>query len=207
MEETKKGFREWLEQTLTSIHRQAYKAPPVKRVWIPKPGKKEKRLLGVPCIDDRALQRSVADVLNAIHEQDFLPCSMQAGHRSAQYCTRNLKGNFMVGLKAEKTRLWRSFEKLKKLLRRIRHDPSHEQLAAINRRLQGHYAYCGMGGNCRSLCKLYRFEERYWRKMLSKRCRRGKVTWEEFNHLKRIVPLQRPKITISFWKMQLMSVL
>ena len=76
MEETKKGFGQWLEQALTSIHRRGYKAPPVKRVWIPKPGKKEKRPLGVPCINDRALQRSVAGVLNAIYEQDFLPCSM-----------------------------------------------------------------------------------------------------------------------------------
>ena len=113
----------------------------------------------------------------------------------------------MVGRKTGKTRLWRSFEKLKALLRRIRHDPLHEQLTAINRRLQGHYAYYGMGGNFRSLCKLYRFVERYWHKMLSKRCRKGKVTWEKFNHLKRIMPLQRPKITISFWKMQSMSVL
>ncbi|WP_257252871.1 hypothetical protein [Endozoicomonas sp. SESOKO3] len=56
MEETKKGFGQWLEQTLTSIHRQGYKAPPVKRVWIPKPGKKDKRPLGVPCINDRALR-------------------------------------------------------------------------------------------------------------------------------------------------------
>jgi RNA-directed DNA polymerase len=29
----------------------------------------------VPCIGDRVLQRSVADVLTAIYEQDFLPCS------------------------------------------------------------------------------------------------------------------------------------
>jgi len=29
----------------------------------------------VPCIGDRVLQRSVADVLAAIYEQDFLPCS------------------------------------------------------------------------------------------------------------------------------------
>ena len=33
------------------------------------------RLLGVPCVADRALQRSVAQVLSAIYEQDFLPCS------------------------------------------------------------------------------------------------------------------------------------
>ena len=31
--------------------------------------------MGVPCVGDRVLQRSVADVLSAIYEQDFLPCS------------------------------------------------------------------------------------------------------------------------------------
>ena len=46
-----------------------------RRVYIPKPGKQEKRPLGVPCVADRALQRSAAQVLSAIYEQDFLPCS------------------------------------------------------------------------------------------------------------------------------------
>jgi len=41
-------------------------------VYIPKPGKQEKRPLGVPCVADRALQRSAAQVLSAIYEQDFL---------------------------------------------------------------------------------------------------------------------------------------
>jgi retron-type reverse transcriptase len=44
-------------------------------VYIPKPGKQEKRPLGVPCVADRALQRSAAQVLTTIYEQDFLPCS------------------------------------------------------------------------------------------------------------------------------------
>jgi RNA-directed DNA polymerase len=40
-----------------------------------RPGKQEKRPLGVPCVADRALQRSAAQVLTTIYEQDFLPCS------------------------------------------------------------------------------------------------------------------------------------
>ena len=36
---------------------------------------KEKRPLGIPCVADRGLQRSVASVLAAIYEHDFLPCS------------------------------------------------------------------------------------------------------------------------------------
>jgi group II intron reverse transcriptase/maturase len=68
-------FDQWIEEMLTRIHRQSYRAPAVRRVWIPKPGKEEKRPIGVPCVADRALQRSVATVLNAIYEEDFLDCS------------------------------------------------------------------------------------------------------------------------------------
>jgi group II intron reverse transcriptase/maturase len=68
-------FDEWIDGIITSIHRKGYKAPPVRRVWIPKPGKEEKRPIGVPNVVDRALQRSVMTVLNAIYEEDFLSCS------------------------------------------------------------------------------------------------------------------------------------
>ena len=73
--EAKESFGEWIDPMLQSIHRQGYQAPNIRRVYIPKPGKQEKRPLGVPCVADRALQRSTAQVLSAIYEQDFLPCS------------------------------------------------------------------------------------------------------------------------------------
>jgi group II intron reverse transcriptase/maturase len=74
-EAAKEGFAGWIGPMLQSVHRQGYRAPAVRRVYIPKPGKTEKRPLGVPTIADRALQRSAAEVLSAIYEQDFLPCS------------------------------------------------------------------------------------------------------------------------------------
>jgi RNA-directed DNA polymerase len=73
--QAKEDFELWIEPMLQSVHRQGYQAPPIRRVYIPKPGKQEKRPLGVPCVADRALQRSTAQVLSAIYEQDFLPCS------------------------------------------------------------------------------------------------------------------------------------
>src|SRR6201993_597879 len=56
----KATFGEWVEPVLRSVHRQGYRAPDIRRVYIPKPGKREKRPLGVPCVNDRALQRSTA---------------------------------------------------------------------------------------------------------------------------------------------------
>ena len=73
--QAKEDFAVWIEPMLEAVHRQGYPAPPIRRVYIPKPGKQEKRPLGVPCVSDRALQRSTAEVLSAIYEQDFLPCS------------------------------------------------------------------------------------------------------------------------------------
>ena len=75
VEAAKQSFEGWIEPMLQSIHRQGYRAPNIRRVYIPKPGKMEKRPLGVPTVADRALQRTTAEVLSAIYERDFLPCS------------------------------------------------------------------------------------------------------------------------------------
>jgi group II intron reverse transcriptase/maturase len=72
VEEALEDFRVWVDDMITSIHRKSYKPPAVRRVWIPKPGKIEKRPIGVPAVADRVLQRSTAQVLSAIYEQDFL---------------------------------------------------------------------------------------------------------------------------------------
>jgi RNA-directed DNA polymerase len=81
------------------------------------------------------------------------------------YCTRNLKGNFKVGMRTEKSRLKRGLSSLQELMRQIRHDAISEQVSAINAALRGHYAYYGVAGNLRSLIKVYRVVERYWRQM------------------------------------------
>jgi group II intron reverse transcriptase/maturase len=387
--QAKENFDVWIEAMLQSVHRQGYQAPPIRRVYIPKPGKQEKRPLGVPCVADRALQRSTAQVLSAIYEQDFLPCSfggrpglsahhalatlnevvagrkvgwvleadlknffgsldhgwllrfvelrvgdpriislirrwLKAGvledgelhaneegtpqggsisvllsnlylhyvldlwfekvvkprlkgevylvryiddfvvcfqyrsdalrfqsalcrrlgkfgldleptktklvefgrfaqrHASRRgrkrpetiyflgftlYCTRNQKGNFKVGLRTEKSRLQRSLARLSDLMQRMRHLSIREQVINLNRVLRGHYAYYGIAGNFRALQKVHRFVERYWRKMLSSRSRKGSVPWEMFHGIKSRFPLQRPKLKRPYRELQALAVL
>lgn len=52
-----------------------YRAPPVKRVHIPKGNDGATRPVGIPTFEDKVLQRAVVMVLECIYEQDFLSCS------------------------------------------------------------------------------------------------------------------------------------
>ena len=60
------------------------------------------------------------------------------------YCTRNLKGNFKVGMRTEKSRLRRSLMSLCDQMRQLRHLPIQEQVDVLNVTLRGHYAYYGV---------------------------------------------------------------
>jgi group II intron reverse transcriptase/maturase len=69
-------MEERVEEICGQLKAGMYRAPPVRRVEIPKgPGKSGTRPLGIPTVADRLLQRAVARILEAVFEADFLDCS------------------------------------------------------------------------------------------------------------------------------------
>ena len=96
-------FASEIEQRVEEICQQlkagAYRAPPVRRVEIPKgPGKSGTRPLGIPTVADRLLQRAVARILEAVFEADFLDCSFgfRPG-RNPHHALRALRLHIVTG--------------------------------------------------------------------------------------------------------------
>ncbi len=77
--QTAEDYAADLEANLQGLHDRfksgTYKAPPVRRVRIPKGDGRQTRPIGIPTFEDKILQRAVTMVLEAIYEQDFLDCS------------------------------------------------------------------------------------------------------------------------------------
>ncbi len=71
VEDFGKGLTERLDRLETTLRDGRYRPQEVRRVWIPKPGSREERPLGIPTVRDRVVQTALLHVLEPIFEREF----------------------------------------------------------------------------------------------------------------------------------------
>ena len=123
-QEYEKHLEANLAQLVERLKSKSYHARLVRRKYIPK-GHGKLRPLGIPVLEDKLLQGAVAQILMAIYEADFLPCSYayrpeRGPHQAVRELTDELhwgKHNFVV--EAD----------IKGFFDHLQHDPLIEMLA------------------------------------------------------------------------------
>lgn len=89
IEQFARHLDENIERLTRSLADDSYRPQAVCRRWIPKPGSREKRPLGVPTIRDRVVQTSLRNVIEPIFERDFAEQSY--GFRPGRSCRDALR--------------------------------------------------------------------------------------------------------------------
>jgi RNA-directed DNA polymerase len=89
IERFERHLEENLQSLSQSLRKGTYRPQAIRRVWIPKPGSKEKRPLGIPTVRDRVVQTAMRNVLEPIFERDFAEHSY--GFRPGRGCKEALR--------------------------------------------------------------------------------------------------------------------
>lgn len=75
---TYEDYEEQAQQSILELYgrlkSKKYRALPLRRIYIPKEDGKQ-RPISIPALEDKIVQKAVAELLTAIYEQDFLNCS------------------------------------------------------------------------------------------------------------------------------------
>jgi len=110
---TAEKYGENLKENLSDLESRMksgrYKAPPVRRVYIPK-SKTEKRPIGIPTFEDKVCQKAIQMVLDPLYEQDFYDFSYGFRMGKSQHMaldriwneTMNMKGAYIIDLDISK---------------------------------------------------------------------------------------------------------
>lgn len=102
-------------------------------------------------------------------------------------------GKWNVTMRTAKDRFRRTLVSIAKWCKANRHVPLGDQQQALNRRLRGHYNYFDRVGNRERLWTLLRRVQREWKRWLSLRSQRARLTWEAMRRLLARYPLERPR--------------
>jgi group II intron reverse transcriptase/maturase len=110
------------------------------------------------------------------------------------YWAKSRKGNDVVKRKTAKDRFRRALRHIYEWCRINRHKPVAEQHATLKNKLEGHYRYYGLPTNAPALTSLRRRAVSAWRKWLSRRSQKARLTIAAMNRLLARYPLPDPRI-------------
>ncbi len=111
VEDYGKDLRSNLEQLRERVFQGTYRAPSVRRVWIPKgPDRKDRRPIGIPTTEDKVLQRAVQMVLEPLYEPIFRDSSYgfrpgRSPHMALEalwQCIMNMGGGWVLDVDVRK---------------------------------------------------------------------------------------------------------
>ncbi len=114
------------------------------------------------------------------------------------YWGKSRNGNWIIKRKTASKRLVRSMRSIREWCKKSRHWSLPEQWRILCSKLRGHYNYYGIRGNYKMLVLVYKHTIRVWKKWLSRRSSKGRLSWRKFwIKIFSLFPLPEPKIVHS----------
>lgn len=111
---------------------------------------------------------------------------------------RSRNGNWVVKLRTASDRFSRALKRIAQWCRWRRHEPIEVQWEILVQKVNGHYAYFGVTGNCGALDRFRDAVVDVWWKWLRRRSRRSRFTWQRMEQILERYPLPQPRIMRAF---------
>ncbi len=110
------------------------------------------------------------------------------------YWGRSRRGKWVIKKRTSRKRKTRFLKLLWEWCRRNRHEPISFQHLRLCQKLRGYYQYFGVRSNYESIYAVYVCTKKFWRHWLSRRSRKGGMTWDKFDKFLKKYPLPRARI-------------
>jgi len=115
------------------------------------------------------------------------------------YCSKSKKGWFRVKRKTAAKKQHMKLKEMNLWLRQNRHLRLTELFRKLNVKLRGHYQYYGITDNSRSICGYLHTTRGMLFKWLNRRSQRKSYTWEGFEQLIKVFPLEPAHICVNIY--------
>lgn len=110
------------------------------------------------------------------------------------YWAKSRKGYWVVKRRTIRKRLRRTLVRYNDWCQYNRHLPIKEQWKTLCLKLNGYYQYFGIRGNYDSLHWVYFKLKMSWRRWLSRRSQKARISWKKFDRILAHFPLPKPRI-------------